>query len=319
MRLALIGLLLATAALILASFAGAEPPAANELGRVMILEYHKIDYPEERWTRTPENFRRDLETLYARGYRLQSLNSLVERRITVPAGTTPVVLTFDDSSAGQFRYIERNGALEIDPKSGVGVLEAFIREKPDFGRAATFFVLPGAKPPNDLFNQKEYQGRKLRWLVEHGYELGNHTLWHANLGKYDEAVVRTQLADAQVWVQRHVPDYRFRTLALPHGVYPRDVSWALNGTAKGSSYRHEAILMVAGGAAASPFARTFDPVRLPRVQAVENDLKFWLTHFERNPDDRYVSDGDPDTVTVPGARKDRLRADLPKHLKVVER
>jgi polysaccharide deacetylase len=319
MRLALIGLLLGTAALILASFAGAEPPAANELGRVMILEYHKIDYPEERWTRTPENFRRDLETLYARGYRLQSLNGLVERRITVPAGTTPVVLTFDDSSAGQFRYIERNGALEIDPKSGVGVLEAFIREKPDFGRAATFFVLPGAKPPNDLFNQKEYQGRKLRWLVEHGYELGNHTLWHANLGKYDEAVVRTQLADAQVWVQRHVPDYRFRTLALPHGVYPRDVSWALNGTAKGSSYRHEAILMVAGGAAASPFARTFDPVRLPRVQAVENDLKFWLTHFERNPDDRYVSDGDPDTVTVPGARKDRLRADLPKHLKVVER
>ncbi len=319
MRLALIGLLLATAALILASFAGAGPPAANELGRVMILEYHKIDYPEERWTRTPENFRRDLETLYARGYRLQSLNGLVERRITVPAGTTPVVLTFDDSSAGQFRYIERNGALEIDPKSGVGVLEAFIREKPDFGRAATFFVLPGAKPPNDLFNQKEYQGRKLRWLVEHGYELGNHTLWHANLGKYDEAVVRTQLADAQVWVQRHVPDYRFRTLALPHGVYPRDVSWALNGTAKGSSYRHEAILMVAGGAAASPFARTFDPVRLPRVQAVENDLKFWLTHFERNPDDRYVSDGDPDTVTVPGARKDRLRADLPKHLKVVER
>src|SRR4029453_10780632 len=253
MRLALIGLLLATAALILASFAGAEPPAANELGRVMILEYHKIDYPEERWTRTPENFRRDLETLYARGYRLQSLNGLVERRITVPAGTTPVVLTFDDSSAGQFRYIERNGALEIDPKSGVGVLEAFIREKPDFGRAAPFFVLPGAKPPNDLFNEKEYQGRKLRWLVEHGDELGNHTLWHANLGKYDEAVVRTQLADAQVWVQRHVPDYRFRTLALPHGVYPRDVSWALNGTAKGSSYRHEAILMVAGGAAASPF------------------------------------------------------------------
>ena len=45
---------------------------------MMILEYHKIDYPEERWTRTPENFRRDLETLYARGYRLQSLNALLD-------------------------------------------------------------------------------------------------------------------------------------------------------------------------------------------------------------------------------------------------
>jgi hypothetical protein len=319
MRLALVGLLLITAALILASFAGAEAPLANELGRVMILEYHKIDYPEERWTRTPENFRRDLETLYARGYRLQSLNGLVEGRITVPAGTTPVVLTFDDSSAGQFRYVDHNGTLEIDPKSGVGVLEAFIKEKPDFGRAATFFVLPGAKAPNNLFNQPEHEGRKLRWLVEQGYELGNHTLWHANLGKYDEATVRAQLADAQVWVQRHVPQYRLRTLALPHGVYPKDVSWALTGSAKGTTYRHEAILMVAGGAAPSPFAKSFDAVRLPRIQAVEHDLKYWLNHFDRTPADRYISDGNPDTLTYPVAQKDRLRLDLPKTVKVVAR
>jgi hypothetical protein len=319
MRIALVGFLLVTAVLILASFAAAEAPAANELGRVMILEYHKIDYPEERWTRTPENFRRDLETLYTRGYRLQSLNGLIEGRITVPAGTTPVVLTFDDSSAGQFRYVEKNGTLEIDPKSGVGVLEAFIREKPDFGRAATFFVLPGAKAPNNLFNQPEHEGRKLRWLVEQGYELGNHTLWHANLGKYDEATVRAQLAEAQVWVQRHVPQYRFRSLALPHGVYPKEVGWALNGTAKGTTYHHEAILMVAGGAAPSPFTKAFDPVRLPRIQAVEHDLRFWLNHFDKTPEDRYVSDGNPDLVTYPSARKDRLRPDLPKPLKVVER
>jgi peptidoglycan/xylan/chitin deacetylase (PgdA/CDA1 family) len=318
-RLALVGLLLVTAVLILASLATAQSLPANELGRVMILEYHRIDYPEERWTRTPENFRRDLETLYARGYRLQTLNGLLDGRITVPAGTTPVVLTFDDSSAGQFRYLERNGVPEIDPKSGVGVLEAFIRDKPDFGRAATFFVLPGAKPPNDLFNQREHQGRKLRWLVEHGYELGNHTLWHANLGKYDEATVRAQLAEAQVWVQRHVPDYRFRTLALPLGVYPREVSWALSGTAKGTTYRHDAILMVAGGAAPSPFARAFDPVRLPRIQAVERDLAYWLAHFDRTPGDRYVSDGNPDTLTIPAARRDRLRDNLPKTLRVVER
>ena len=319
MRGALVGFLLAVAALILASFAAADLPAANELGRVMILEYHKIDYPEERWTRTPENFRRDLETLYARGYRLQSLNGLIEGRITVPAGTTPVVLTFDDSSAGQFRYVDRNGTLEIDPKSGVGVLEAFIREKPDFGRAATFFVLPGAKAPNNLFNQPEHEGRKLRWLVEQGYELGNHTLWHANLGKYDEATVRQQLAEAQVWVQRHVPEYRFRSLALPHGVYPKEVGWALTGSAKGTSYRHEAILMVAGGAAPSPFAKTFDPVHLPRIQAVEQDLRYWLNHFDRTPADRFISDGSSDTVTVPAAHKDRLRDTLPKNLKVVER
>jgi hypothetical protein len=318
-RLLLVGVLLLTAALILASFAIAEPLPANELGRVMILEYHKIDYPEERWTRTPENFRRDLETLYARGYRLQGLTALLEGRITVPAGTTPVVLTFDDSSPGQFRYLGRNGAVEIDPRSGVGVLESFIREKPDFGRAATFFVLPGASRPNRLFDQPEHEGRKLRWLVEQGYELGNHTLWHANLGKYDETTVRAQLAEAQVWVQRHVPDYRLRTLALPHGVYPKDLAWALSGTAKGTTYRHEAILMVAGGAAPSPYAKSFDPVRLQRIQAVEHDLRHWLNHFDRTPTDRFISDGNPNTVTLPVAKKDRLRTNLPPHLKVIER
>jgi hypothetical protein len=317
MRLALIAVLLLAAALIFAAFAWAEPLTPNELGRLMILEYHKVDYPEERWTRTPENFRRDLETLYARGYRLQSLNNLLDRRITVPAGTTPVVLTFDDSSPGQFRYVEVNGALEIDPKCAVGILEAFLREKPDFGRAATFFVLPGASKPNRLFNQPEYEGKKLQYLVSHGYEIGNHTLWHANLGKYDESVVRVQIAEAQQWIQRYVPDYRIRTIALPHGVYPRDVGWALRGQAKGTAYEHDAILMVAGGAALSPFARDFDPTRLPRIQALERDLATWLDWFDKHPGERFVSDGDPATVTVPAERRAKLKPDV--KLRVIER
>jgi len=293
------------------------PP--NELGRVMILEYHKIDYPEERWTRTPENFRRDLETLYARGYRLQGLTAMLDGRITVPAGTTPVILTFDDSSPGQFRYIAKNGALEIDPKSGVGILEQFIKEKPDFGRAATFYVLPGASRPNKLFDQPEHEGRKLQFLVKQGYEIGNHTLWHANLGKYDEQTVRNQVAEAQVWVQRHVPDYKLRTLALPLGVYPKNLAWVQEGTAKGTTYKNEAVLMVAGGAAPSPFSKSFDPMRVPRIQAVEKDLSYWLKHFDRNPSDRFVSDGDPSTLTIPAGSRPKLKLNLPKDIKVSER
>src|SRR5438445_13082043 len=112
MRLALVAVLLLAAALMFAAFAWADQPSANELGRLMILEYHKVDYPEDRWTRTPENFRRDLETLYARGYRLQSLNALLDGRITVPAGTTPVVLTVDHSSPRQVRSVSTNGDAE---------------------------------------------------------------------------------------------------------------------------------------------------------------------------------------------------------------
>ena len=300
--------------------ASAGPPLSpNELGRVMILEYHKIDYPEQRWTRTPENFRRDLETLYARGYRLIGLNALIDGRVALPAGTTPVVLTFDDSSPGQFHYLQRNGTVEIDPRSGVGILEGFIAEHPDFGRAATFYVLPGASRPNRLFDQPEHEARKLQYLVSRGYEIGNHTLWHANLHNYDEATVRGQIATAQQWIHRYVPDYRIRTLALPHGAYPKDVAWALRGEVKGIAYKHDAILMVAGGAAPSPFARRFDPTPLPRIQAIEQDLGHWLGYFEKNPGERFVSDGDPTTITIPAARRDDLNPSLPGTLKVIER
>jgi peptidoglycan/xylan/chitin deacetylase (PgdA/CDA1 family) len=317
-KLLLVLSLILTAALLFVSFAGAGQLAPNELGRFMILEYHKIDYPEERWTRTPENFRRDLETLYAKGYRLVNLGDVLDRRIALPAGTTPVVLTFDDSSPGQFRYLEKNGTVEIDPKCGVGILEAFIKERPDFGRGGTFYVLPGASKPNRLFNQPALEGKKLQFLAKNGYEIGNHTLWHANLAKYPEATVRAQVAEAQVWIQRHVPDYKTRSLALPHGVYPSDINWVLRGSAKGTSYSHDAVLMVAGGAAPSPYSRSFDPVRLPRIQAVERDLAYWLTHFDKNPLDRFVSDGDPNSVTVPTAQRDRLRDEF-KTKRVVER
>jgi peptidoglycan/xylan/chitin deacetylase (PgdA/CDA1 family) len=306
------------AAVALGTPASAGSLTPNELGRIMVLEYHKIDYPEERWTRTPENFRRDLETLYARGYRLTNLNAVLDRKIEVPAGTTPVVLTFDDSSPGQFRYLDSGTGPVIDPKSAIGILETFIKERPDFGRAGTFYVLPGASKPNRLFNQPEHEGRKLRYLVERGYEIGNHTLWHANLAKYPEATVRNQLAEAQVWVQRHVPDYRFRSLSLPHGAYPKDVTWVLQGTAKGTTYRHDAIMMVAGGAAPSPFSPKFDPVRLPRIQAVERDLGYWLSYFDKHPGERYVSDGDVATVAVPAGMRDRVRKDL-NGLRITER
>ena len=264
--------------------AGELPP--NEHGRVMILEYHKIDQPEERWTRTPDNFRRDLERLWERGYRLVALNTFLDRKIALPRGTTPVILTFDDSSPGQFKLIEKNGEWIVDPDCAVGILEAFERRHPEFGHAATFFVLPGADPPNRLFNQKELATRKLQYLEE---------------------VVRKQIATAQEWIQRHVSSYRIRTLALPMGSYPTDLRWTIEGADGQNSYRHDAILMVAGGAAPSPFARTFDPYHLPRIQAVESELTRWLSYFDRNPQERYVSDGNPALITVPKGSGDKVR------------
>ena len=159
-------------------------------------------------------------------------------------------------------------------------------------------MLPAAEPPIRLFNQPELAARKLQYLAARGFEIGNHTLWHADLSRYPEPVVRHQLAAAQDWIQRHVPGYRIRTLALPMGSYPRVLGWAAAGEAGGTRYRHDAILKVGGGPAPSPYAKAFDPHHLPRIQAIDSELEHWLGYFERRPEERYVSDGDPATVTV---------------------
>ena len=131
--------------------------------------------------------------------------------------------------------------------------------------------------------------------------------------------MRDQIARAEVWIHRYIPQYRIRTLALPHGVYPKQVAWALHGTAGGTTYEYDAILEVGGGPAPSPFAQTFDPTHLPRIQAIESELQHWLAHFDHNPGARFVSDGDAATVTIPTGARGRLRPTLPPSVKVVER
>ncbi len=65
--------------------------------------------------------------------------------------------------------------------------------------------------------------------------------------------------------------------------------------------------MVAGGPAPSPYAKSFDPHHLPRIQATEAELDHWFSYFDRNPQERYVSDGSAETITVASGQAGRLR------------
>jgi hypothetical protein len=277
----------------------------NELGKIPILEYHLIQPEKSVWARTAAEFRQDLDLIYSAGYRSISLNDFLLGKIDTPAGTHPVIFTFDDSSPGQFRYIVRNGKRGIDPDCAVGIFLEFKKRHPDFGLHATFFVLTGAKQPHKLFGQPEYEADKLKELISLGFEIGNHTLWHANLSKYSADVVRNQLATAVKNVQAVLPGYQVRTLALPFGVYPKDISLAVNGSYKGLTYHNDAILRVTGGPAFSPFDSRWDPLRLPRIQA-GNNVKRMVDEFKKRPDEVFISDGKPDTVTYPSARKAEL-------------
>src|SRR3989304_4800453 len=159
-----------------------ESLSSNLKGKVMVLEYHKIDYPESRWTRTPENFRKDIQRFYEKGYQLIRMEDFLENRIRVGKGKTPLILTFDDSSPGQLRFLpDGKGGYKVDPGCAVGGLESFHAAHPDFRLAAPFFVLPAADPPHRRFHRPEYTQEKPRDLGHRESHRGNHTYWHATL------------------------------------------------------------------------------------------------------------------------------------------
>ena len=274
---------------------------ANEMGRVPILEYHLIADKDSRWGRSAEHFRHDLELLYARGYRPITVAQLVDKKIEIPAGTSPVVFTFDDASPGQFRYIEKIGQVEIDPKSGIGIWLDFHRKHPDWGNRATFCLLSGAAAGHAFFGEKGIEGQKTEWrfkkvkfLADQGFELCGHTLWHANLAKYSDAVVQEQIARGVLAIDSAVAGYKVRTLALPLGIWPKNRTLASRGVwhdPKGKRdvpYAFDAILEVSGPPAMSPMNGKFNPRSLPRIQIIGNDLEKALDQLDKTGE-RYVT------------------------------
>lgn len=266
----------------------------NELGRVLILEYHNFGPKEARWTRTPENFRKDLDRLYKLGYRLVSMNDLIDNHIAIPPGTSPVVLTFDDASRGQFGFVEQGRKQVPDPNTAVGILVEFHRKHPDFGQTGTFYALYPA------FGVPSQSEAKLRYLVSHGFEVGNHTWNHDSLRKLSDDAARKELALPAKEIARIVPGYRIRSIALPYGEKPRNPAVLESGSFQGITYRNEAALLVGAEPAPSPNSREFQPMALPRVQGIQSELDMWLANLSK-PGRRYISDGDPNTITVPKA------------------
>jgi Polysaccharide deacetylase len=282
---------------------------ANELGEIPVIMYHQIrrDGGGD-FDLTPEEFRRELEQLYREGYRPIRAIDLVRGRIDVPAGKSPVVMTFDDSTKEQLAY---DGAGRIKADTAIGILLDFARTHPGFEPAGTFYV-----------NREPFAGvaegpKMLRWLVANGFELGNHTHDHVPFNQKDAVGVQQALVRGRRIITRAVPQAQVRTLALPLGVLPEPPSLARAGRWDGESYRHDGVFLVGAEPAPSPFSRSWKPFAIPRIRTGpwrggEPDYAsgFWLDTLRRNPDSRYVSDGNPTTISFPRARMPELRPAL---------
>ena len=263
----------------------------NIHGQVLVLEYHRIGEPEERWQRTPGNLRSDLQRLLDDGYYPVNLRDLVENHLrSVPAGKRPVVLTFDDSTIDQFRIL-LDGS--VDPESAVGILLAFHEAHPaDWPLRATFFVLQGeGQPGYGLFGQPDLALQKLSMLVEWGMEIGSHTIAHANLHQISREEVQRELGLSKAQLEGWLPGYEVVSLSVPYGIYPQDETLLAAGEHDGVSYTYKAAVQVGASLSPSPQAPLFRPYHIPRVQAIQSELDYWLEIADR-PGTHYVSAGE---------------------------
>lgn len=294
----------------------------NEAGAVMIVMYHHFDpnRPDTDLNRRPETFRKDLETLYQAGYRPVTVSEFVENRMDVPAGKTPVVLTFDDSAPSQFRVTTgADGSPSIDPDCAVGIMETFSKSKPDWPMKATFFVLPRRGNNGDPFGQSDSASDKLNYLVSKGYEVANHSSTHSSMRRMSADKIRWEISTAIRDIRALAPQAQMQAIALPYGILPRKEAEPalISGEEGGTSYENRAVLLAAWRPVLSPVTKNvkrptptgqlaaFNPHRLERITPdarrpnTAGTLEFWLKFFQENPNLRYISDGNPKVVAVP--------------------
>lgn len=291
----------------------------NEIGKIMVLMYHEIGENEDVWVRTPDNFRKDLKTLYDKGYRAISMKDYMDGHIDTPVGTTPVVFTFDDGTKGQFNALDSEDDFIVDPDSAVGILEDFYKEYPDFGLEGTFYVFYPTP-----FRQEKWISTKFQYLVDKGLEIGNHAYSHENLRidmdtkeNRDAEFIQQALGKNVKSTQEIIPGYEVDSLALPYGAGPKDelYDYAVKGSFEGTDYHNKAVLLVGSNPARPPYHSEANTARVPRIRASEMEtentgLYDWLEYFDNNPEQRYISDGDPNTISFPKELEEFLNEDM---------
>ena len=261
------------------------------------MHHRVVEHVDSEFDMTAAWFRAELERLHREGYFPVRTIDLVRHSFdAVPAGKTPVVLTFDDGSTGQLGY-RKDGS--IDPSTAVGIMLDFHREHPDFPAVASFYV------NSDPFGYTDAR-KPLGDLHRLGFEIGNHTLDHVDLAQISGRKVEAEFGKLQEMVEHAVPGYRPLTMALPLGIAPKNERFARTGVFRGERYRNLGALLVGSNPSHSPYHKDFDPYHLPRIRSSswhhgkgEFLLTYWLDYLRHHDDLRYRAAGNPGHVTFP--------------------
>ena len=189
----------------------------------------------------------------------------------------------------------------------MGVLEAFKKKYPDYNVTAIFFVT-GA-----LFNQPEYNEKILHWLVDNGYEVGNHTLGHNNLNNTTASETQKVVGGMYQKLNSILGDKYAKIIALPYGNptsnkhanYP----YVISGEYDGYKYETLGAMRVGWEPEVSSYHKEFNPLYIKRCRAYDNngkdfDIEMVFRMLDKN---RYVSDGEINRIVTSKSNSDNIK------------
>jgi peptidoglycan/xylan/chitin deacetylase (PgdA/CDA1 family) len=190
------------------------------------MENSKLSREARKYNITPEKCREMLEFLHENNYVLISAKEYAEKDLSaVPKGKWPAVITFDDSSEGQFMLLldKEGNPTRIDPNSCVGIINNFYYEHPDFRRKATFFINFYGDPKYgtySTFRQEGFEDLKLKLLYLMGYDIQSHGYAHINMGSSTDKKVLEDLDRFKQELEKHIPVNDLKVIAWPYGNPP---------------------------------------------------------------------------------------------------
>jgi hypothetical protein len=110
------------------------------------------------------------------------------------------------------------------------------------------------------------------------------------------------------------PEAQMQIIAVPFGEYPPhgDTTLFQGFDSSGKHYQSIGALMVGANPGPSPEDKGFDPYWIPRIRGSRDQINKWFRFAEDNPGILYVSDGNPDMITVPNQLVQSLAGKLDK-------
>jgi len=246
--------------------------------KIPILMYHSIE--DTRVGITRESFLNQLNMLYENGFSTMKMEDYLNGDFSkIPEGRKPVILTFDDGWISQFRYLDEKGE-KIDPACVVGTLESFSNKYPLFGKSAVFYLYMRIPPfccsIGSIQQQKLWQ-KKVKYLIDNGFEIGNHTLNHKYFIHEKEQEIKKELDEfySKMFPLLGKNLKHALTFAYPGGYLPDNKTVLNNYRYKGFSIK--ASVKASGGGAIVPSGQNNNLQELPRIPAEDYLVKAMVT------------------------------------------